>query len=84
MDDPISALDAHVRKDIFTQVIDGICKEKTRILVTHSTDFLHLCDKIVLMADGRIVAQGTFKELAENDHMKSIANFHIKSEKKKE
>jgi ABC-type nitrate/sulfonate/bicarbonate transport system ATPase subunit len=56
MDDPISALDAHVRKEIFTQVFNGICRSKTRVLVTHSVDFLHLSDKIVVLKDGKIAA----------------------------
>lgn len=44
LDDPISALDAQVRKAVYKEVIEGLCKTKTRILVTHSIDFLHLCD----------------------------------------
>lgn len=44
MDDPISALDADVRKKVFQRVFQGILCNKTRILVTHSVDFLHLAD----------------------------------------
>ena len=54
MDDPISALDANVRKKIFTQVFQGILKNKTRILVTHAIDFLHLSDRIMVLKDGKI------------------------------
>jgi ABC-type nitrate/sulfonate/bicarbonate transport system ATPase subunit len=49
MDDPISALDANVRKFIFKEVFQGLLKEKTRILVTHAVDFLHLSDRIIVM-----------------------------------
>ena len=66
MDDPISALDVHVRKEIFTQVIKGICNDKTRVLVTHAADYLHLCDRIVLMSNGSISAQGTYEDLKDN------------------
>ena len=72
MDDPISALDANVRKNIFKQVFVGLCKDKTRILVTHAIDFIHLCDKIVMMKDGRISAQGNLRELADNEQLKEI------------
>jgi len=72
MDDPISALDANVRKNIFKQVFDGICKNKTRILATHSVDFLHLCDKIVIMEKGQIQAQGNFDELKQNEILSKI------------
>ena len=44
LDDPISALDANVKKKIFKEVIMGELKDKTRILVTHAIDFLHYAD----------------------------------------
>jgi ABC-type bacteriocin/lantibiotic exporter with double-glycine peptidase domain len=52
MDDPISALDANVKKNIFENVFAGDLKDKTRILVTHAVDFLHLVDKIILLKEG--------------------------------
>lgn len=56
MDDPISALDASVRKKLFLNVIMGHLREKTVVLVTHAIDFIHLADKIYLMDNGTIVA----------------------------
>ena len=49
MDDPISALDANVKKKIFKNVFMGCLKQKTRVLVTHAVDFLHLVDEIILL-----------------------------------
>jgi len=49
MDDPISALDADVRKQIINKVFLGVLKDKTRILVTHAIDFLAQADHIVMM-----------------------------------
>ncbi len=60
MDDPISALDANVRKQIFKQVFQGLLASKTRILVTHAVDFLHLADKIIVMNQGEVQAVGTY------------------------
>ncbi|OQV17380.1 putative Canalicular multispecific organic anion transporter 2 [Hypsibius exemplaris] len=42
LDDPLSAVDAHVGKHIFENVIgpNGVLKNKTRILVTHGIGFL--------------------------------------------
>ena len=44
MDDPISALDANVKKKVFKRVFEGAMKHKTRILVTHAIDFLDQVD----------------------------------------
>ena len=55
MDDPISALDANVKKKIFRQVFMKKLADKTRVLVTHAVDFLHLCDSIILLKEGRLV-----------------------------
>lgn len=63
LDDPISALDAAVRKKIFKNVINGELENKTRVLVTHAIDFIHLADRIVMLNNGNITAMGTFEEL---------------------
>ena len=55
LDDPISALDANVKKKIFENVLLDHLKEKTIILVTHAIDFLHLVDRIVVFDEGKIV-----------------------------
>ena len=76
MDDPISALDTTTRKKIFDQVFQGILKDKTRILVTHAVDFVHLADKIVIMKEGKIEAQGTPKELVDHPYLLQIQEIH--------
>jgi multidrug resistance-associated protein (MRP) len=65
LDDPLSAVDAHVGKHIFEHVIgpEGLLKDKTRILVTHSLTFLKDVDCIVVMKNGRISETGTYDEL---------------------
>lgn len=76
MDDPISALDADVRKKVFQQVFQGLLAKKTRVLVTHSIDFLHLADKIVILKQGQIKSKGTLKELREDPYLKEILAIH--------
>ena len=49
LDDPLSAVDAAVGSKIFFNCIDGILKEKTRVLVTHQEFVLEFADKIVLL-----------------------------------
>ena len=73
MDDPISALDAGVRKQVFTNVFQGILKGKTKILATHAIDFVHLADRIVVMKEGRIDACGTYAEIyGEKEHIERV------------
>jgi len=55
LDDPISALDANVKKKIFENVLLNYLKSKTIILVTHAIDFLHLVDRIVVLKEGEVV-----------------------------
>ena len=76
MDDPISALDTQTRKKIFSEVFQGILKEKTRILVTHAVDFVHLADKVVIMNEGKIVAQGSYNDLEDHPYMRQILDIH--------
>ena len=84
LDDPISALDAHVRKMIFKKVFCDILKDKTRILITHAVDFVHLADRIIIMDDGEIDAQGTFEDLQQHPYMKEILKIHNENKVKVE
>lgn len=76
MDDPISALDANVKKKIFQKVFMERLKDKTRVLVTHAIDFLPLVDTIVLFKEGKIVLKGTYEELKDNAYIREILSIH--------
>jgi ATP-binding cassette, subfamily C (CFTR/MRP), member 1 len=70
MDDPLSALDANVKKRIFKHVLMEKLARKTRVLVTHAVDFLHLADSIVCLKDGMIEFKGTYEEVKEHPYLK--------------
>lgn len=72
MDDPISALDANVKKKVFKNVFMKQFASKTRILVTHAVDFLHLVDKVILIKEGRIILNGPFEEVKEDPYLKEL------------
>ncbi|TVY43469.1 Multidrug resistance protein, partial [Lachnellula occidentalis] len=66
MDDPLSAVDAHVGRHIFDNAILGLMKNKARILATHQLWVLNRCDRIIWMEEGRIQAIDTFDNLMKN------------------
>ncbi|XP_039402379.1 canalicular multispecific organic anion transporter 1 isoform X3 [Mauremys reevesii] len=68
LDDPLSAVDAHVGKQLFEQVLgpDGLLQGKTRILVTHSVSFLPRTDEIVVLVAGAVSEQGSYSTLLAN------------------
>ncbi|XP_050316874.1 ATP-binding cassette sub-family C member 4 [Bactrocera neohumeralis] len=71
LDDPLSAVDAHVGRQLFDEVIGPrgrLATEKaTRVLITHQVHFLTEADWIVIIENGRISRQGTYEELSKSD-----------------
>ncbi|XP_037321898.2 canalicular multispecific organic anion transporter 1 [Pungitius pungitius] len=65
LDDPLSAVDSHVGKHLFDEVIgpNGILKDKTRILVTHGVSFLPYVDEIVVLVNGEVSEVGSYNSL---------------------
>lgn len=62
-DDPLSAVDSHVGKHIFDNVIceNGMLKGKTRFLVTHAVSYLPRVDEIFVMINGEITEKGSYR-----------------------
>ncbi|XP_041776329.1 multidrug resistance-associated protein 1 isoform X9 [Anopheles merus] len=77
LDDPLSAVDSHVGKHIFEQVIgpSGLLAKKTRVLVTHGITYLPNTDKIFVLREGEISESGTYQELM--DKKGAFAEFLI-------
>ncbi|XP_069836113.1 ATP-binding cassette sub-family C member 2-like [Dendropsophus ebraccatus] len=69
LDDPLSAVDAHVGKHIFEKVVgpNGLLKDKTRVLVTHGVSFLKQTDEIVVLVNGSVTETGSYKTLLANN-----------------
>jgi ABC-type multidrug transport system fused ATPase/permease subunit len=69
MDDPLSAVDAHVGRHIMDRAVCGLLRGKCRILATHQLQVLNRCDRIVLLDDGRIQAVDTFENLIRDNEL---------------
>ncbi|GHP06235.1 hypothetical protein PPROV_000498200 [Pycnococcus provasolii] len=69
LDDPLSAVDAHVGEHIFEQCIKKLMMSPPPgvrvgvILVTHSLAFASRCDRVISMRYGEIAAMGSFADL---------------------
>ncbi|EKE39242.1 hypothetical protein ENUP19_0252G0038 [Entamoeba nuttalli] len=68
LDDCLSAVDANVGQNIFTNCIKGVLSEKTRILITQTFQYLPECDYIYVMKNGTFIEKGTFEELKANQN----------------
>ncbi|KAG7275222.1 hypothetical protein CRUP_034812 [Coryphaenoides rupestris] len=92
LDDPLSAVDAHVAKHIFDNLIgpEGALKGKTRILVTHGISFLPQVDNIVVMVDGRVSEMGSYQQLLDqngafaDNHTDMVDNEPVVNETKRQ
>lgn len=64
LDDPLSAVDAHVGEHLFKHAITGkISNGTTRVLVTHHVHFLPRCDKVIVLEKGEVKHTGSYLEL---------------------
>lgn len=67
LDDPLSAVDAHVGRHIMDEAICGLLTNKCRILATHQLHVLNRCDRIVWLDGGELKAQGSYAELLQQN-----------------
>ncbi|KAG2230070.1 hypothetical protein INT48_005398 [Thamnidium elegans] len=69
LDDPLSAVDAHVGRHLFDHVLGprGLLKNKARLLVTHAIMYLSKVDQVVMMREGKIALQGTYDTLMSDE-----------------
>jgi len=100
LDDVLSAVDAHVERHIFDQVIGpkGLLKAKARILITHSIHYLPKADRIIVLKEGKISEVGSYdslmsqggafsdlmREYAKTQSTKEEAEIHSETEEQKD
>uniref|UniRef100_A0A3Q4MCU7 ATP-binding cassette sub-family C member 5 n=1 Tax=Neolamprologus brichardi TaxID=32507 RepID=A0A3Q4MCU7_NEOBR len=86
LDDPLSAVDAHVGKHIFEECIKKELQGKSVILVTHQLQYLEFCDDILVLDDGEIREAGNHQTLmnASGRYAQLISNYQMEQSKVKE
>ncbi|KAF9210521.1 Canalicular multispecific organic anion transporter 2 [Podila verticillata] len=87
LDDPLSAVDAHVDQHLWQHLIgpSGLLKNKTRVLVTHAIHHLEQADQVVLIKEGQISETGKYDELmeAQNGFYQLIKDYSVNEGKKR-
>jgi len=77
LDDPISAVDQHVGRQIFEQCFLKFLHKKTVIVALHQLQYLHQMDWIVVMKNGQIDLQGSFEDLMKDQRFSDLINNHV-------
>ncbi|KAK5646550.1 hypothetical protein RI129_005014 [Pyrocoelia pectoralis] len=82
LDDPLSAVDTKVGKQLFEDCITRFLGNKIRILITHQLQYLKEANKILIFKDGKITQEGTYKELSSSglDFAKLLEEFQVGEE----
>ncbi len=68
LDEATSALD-NTTEILIQQALDELCKGRTTLVVAHRLSTIKNADEIAVIADGRIVEQGTHEALLANNGM---------------
>lgn len=74
LDDPFSALDIHVACEIIENALLVDLSDKTRIVVTHSIQYLKYADRIMYMKEGHIEFLGSFSEFQSTQQFEDLVN----------
>ncbi|XP_044750890.1 probable multidrug resistance-associated protein lethal(2)03659 isoform X2 [Coccinella septempunctata] len=63
LDDPLSAVDTLVGRQLYDQCICGYLSQKCVLLITHQLQYLKTMDRIFIMENGTFTRSGTYLEL---------------------
>lgn len=62
LDEPTASLDVEAEAEVM-RALDSLIKNRTVLMISHRLSTLGNVDEIIVLKDGQIVEQGTFKEL---------------------
>jgi ABC-type polar amino acid transport system ATPase subunit len=79
MDEPTSALDPELVSEVLTTIRNAAKEGNTILLVTHEMNFVkNVANRILFLENGKIVADGTPKEIFENPNNERLKEFLVK------
>ena len=62
LDDATSAIDVHVEAEIH-DALESLLEHRTTLVIAHRISTIALADRVILLEEGRVVAEGTHEEL---------------------
>lgn len=79
LDEPTTGLDPTARREIWKILMDLKQKEKVSLILTthYMEEAEFLCDRIIIIDKGKILAQGTLQELLTANNSKEIIEFSV-------
>lgn len=84
LDEPSAALDPEAEYKVFERMKE-LCREKSALFVSHRLSNISFADRIVLLEDGEVKAQGSHKELMKtSERYKELYNYQADCFKKLE
>ncbi len=80
LDEPTTGLDPTARREIWDILMNLKKKKNTSLILTthYMEEAEYLCDRIIIMDKGKILAQGTLDELLSANNSKEIIEFSTK------
>jgi ABC-2 type transport system ATP-binding protein len=79
LDEPTTGLDPNARREIWSILLHLKERSQTSLILTthYMEEAEHLCDYIIIIDQGRILKEGTLKQLLDDDHGKKIIEFTL-------
>jgi ATP-binding cassette subfamily B protein len=62
LDDATSAIDVHVEAEIY-EALETLLEHRTTLVIAHRISTIALAKRVILLEEGRVVAEGTHEEL---------------------
>ena len=80
-DDPLSAVDSQVGRELFHSCMRAFLSGKLILLVTHQIYYVRQADYIVLMRDGAVMGSGSYEEVIHSsefcrDYLRGLETVH--------